>query len=734
MDKPLIAIYQLKNVQNPRIPGYFVLSTAPINVEGDKLASRRQNNLAQQQQNLQQLADLIYQKVITEIHKPADFIELVISIHGFSNSRPKSIKRFAEIHEYVNSDNSRQFVEKANKLIYVGYRWSSESLTDGNFKDLFGKIYTAVTALPSLAKTIFFVGFLGIIFLYLPQLRELFFASRLGIIFSLVILLLMLGFFAIITLFLMRLSGYFRDRYRADNFGVPDLVEFIRQLDKLLMSKAKENYLDEVSLIPKVTKLLMSQVKEYLYAVENLAIADSLLEIISNKVIKDYCLESTVKNTTVESLLLTNNFNLSRSELETIINVANKILIQETNSELADLRDGTREILENKAKRFWRENNRIKLSFIGHSMGGEVVTNVVRILSDIFDLRSVGNLGTGDKLPSADIGKVFRLGRLVLVAPDIPINTIISGRANFLASSLRRFEETYLFSNEADIALRLASTVANYFSFPARTRTSGYRLGNLGIRNSLPYGIVNLEQVSQENNSKFSFNNLFIDSFNIRKSLENFQVKYFSNLGNGGENIAELFTFFDCTNYQDYTLKSSHKTQQILSFKKWFWEPKLVYYLRLIIANGLEKCDPHSGFFAGEFSRQAIYRLAFLGFGSFLDSLSVKPINELINEVNLAEIDTKLKDCEKKCLALQKKGSLAVQTELIYWQKELAKLEAQLTKIKQEKQEFRQAALTELNQISCQKKIQIILGQERYQVDVLGLEWEQVRRKMLTSN
>ncbi|NJR51228.1 MAG: hypothetical protein HC780_18285 [Leptolyngbyaceae cyanobacterium CSU_1_3] len=35
---------------------------------------------------------------------------------------------------------------------------------------------------------------------------------------------------------------------------------------------------------------------------------------------------------------------------------------------------------------------RIRLSFIGHSMGAFVVTNAVRILSDVFDPGSIGSL------------------------------------------------------------------------------------------------------------------------------------------------------------------------------------------------------------------------------------------------------------------------------------------------------------------------------------------------------
>lgn len=45
--------------------------------------------------------------------------------------------------------------------------------------------------------------------------------------------------------------------------------------------------------------------------------------------------------------------------------------------------------------------------------------------------------------------------------------------------------EVHVFTNEADLALRLASTAANFISFPARTGFSGYRLGNLTVSHFL---------------------------------------------------------------------------------------------------------------------------------------------------------------------------------------------------------------------------------------------------------
>ncbi|MCA1990517.1 MAG: hypothetical protein LDL41_00495 [Coleofasciculus sp. S288] len=114
----------------------------------------------------------------------------------------------------------------------------------------------------------------------------------------------------ILALILLRLSTYFRDNYRATNYGVPDLVELIRQLDLAVVQ--------------------MRQSKG-----------------------------------------------------------------RPTNEP------------------------RIKLSFIGHSMGCFVVTNTIRILSDVFDPPSI------NKTPTAEIGNVFCLERLILVAPDIPVETVI---------------------------------------------------------------------------------------------------------------------------------------------------------------------------------------------------------------------------------------------------------------------------------------------------------------------
>ncbi len=147
---------------------------------------------------------------------------------------------------------------------------------------------------------------------------------------------------------------------------------------------------------------------------------------------------------------------------------------------------------------------KVELNLLAHSMGCFVATQTVRTLCDVFDTAALlrwrnpedGTLSRGpfaiadpcDSLNESRtstqpqdlsrIGKIFKLGRLVLASPDIPIWALSSGRSNPLLASMRRFEEVFVFTNDADMVLRLASTLANFFVFPSGTQKGGYRLGN----------------------------------------------------------------------------------------------------------------------------------------------------------------------------------------------------------------------------------------------------------------
>src|SRR4029077_12971079 len=87
------------------------------------------------------------------------------------------------------------------------------------------------------------------------------------------------------------------------------------------------------------------------------------------------------------------------------------------------------------------------------------------------------------------IGNAFVLKRFVLASPDIPAETLLSSRGNFLASMLSHFDEAYLFCNEGDEVLRQISTLANYFMFPTKSQNHGFRLGNVEILSS-NFGLI----------------------------------------------------------------------------------------------------------------------------------------------------------------------------------------------------------------------------------------------------
>ncbi|KYC37693.1 hypothetical protein WA1_04015 [Scytonema hofmannii PCC 7110] len=512
LDAEQYKIYEFKENKSATVPGYLVVSTATLNVE------KADNDI----EHLQKPANPQFFIPIAEqdetstkgvIEKIARYLiesqepEIVINIHGYSSTPSDTEKGCKKIYDYVNEN-----LEQKNKYIFIGYRWPSENPfkkdQSGTFKE---KLGYALNALPIVLAGTLSIG-LGIsivttlIFLFFNRLP-----SSLVHLFTAFLIPSVIATSVIFALILLRISAYFRDVYRASNYGVIDLIELLRQVDFTVHKEAKDK--------------------------------------------------------------------------------------------------------------------RIKLSFIGHSMGCFVVTNVIRILSDIFDVQSI------NKIPSSNIGNVFCLGQLVLVAPDIPVETILPGRANFLRSSLRRCQEAYIFCNEGDLPLRVNSTAANYFSFPAKTRISGYRLGNVTVSHftnqhdkvgrTPTYGIVNLDR--QGNADSYTFERPY-KYLEIRSSnREHRKLEEMRTFSETELQPADLFTYFDCTDYKD------DKSQNIgivsLAIQKpainfWDYVSLTFAYTRKASNNDASNgVDTHTGYFQGQFSQQAIYKLAFLGFQGFLNSL-----------------------------------------------------------------------------------------------------------------
>ncbi|MEM9212940.1 MAG: alpha/beta hydrolase [Cyanobacteria bacterium P01_F01_bin.150] len=533
------------------IPGYFAMSTAPANIEDNPMGMDK--DICCGYEAIAHIAQRIYD--MSEEFDSNENPELVVTIHGYNTSQASVEDWFKNIFTHVNRVDSH--IKNKRNVVFLGYRWSSENI---QLASLSG-IINAILALPVSPRIFLRVGFIFSLVMLSCMLL-----SGNDWVDSIFLLGLVLSIFSstiVITLVILRLVVYFRDVYRATNFGVPDLVELLRKLDNAIIQRTAQDIEQEKPALSK----------------------------------------------------------------------------DQTFQEAVDYWDRQR------AKK-------IKLTFIGHSMGGLVVTNTVRILSDVFDTRSIA------KQPSASIGYVFQLERLILASPDIPILTIVSNRANFLSSSLRRFTETYLFSSEGDIALRIASTAANYFTFPSATRSRGYRLGNVAIRprnfdgqissEQTDYGLVNLNSLTKYyepssvplakaihadpdnilerlfitniNDSKQG-----IDSSNTPLSLATLfkeQGETENKRAVGGEQctIADLFTFFDCTDYEDITDRSPNAQVGVLSRAKRKSSLSFLDYLELIKDYSDGSTDVHGGYFEGHFSKEAVYRLAFLGFDGWIQS------------------------------------------------------------------------------------------------------------------
>jgi hypothetical protein len=580
--------------------GYFVKSTASINVEGALPKKKAQLEeppplgKTEVEPTLQQIAEYIV---------ASDAPEVSISVHGYATSAENAQARFKAIYDYALKSC------QPNTHVYLGYIWPSEpplgsfyqalqalpTVLIGNFTGAFvlgiTTLILSLGILPANLVTLLGLGLVGGVLtfgvLWLGGANTLLPLVPVGIVagvaaltlltsqgwgrslLPLLLTLFVFGFTLIFSLVVLRLITYFRDRYRATNYAGLDIVDLIRELDQAIL-KASEK-------------------------------ADT------------------------QNLLWILNSDTPPSE---------------------------------------PFRYRVKLNFLAHSMGCFVTTNAIRVLSDVFDPCAI------DQNPTSALGKTLSLERLILAAPDIPVETAMSGRANVLQSSLRRCEEAYIFSNEGDLALRLASTAANYFSYPARTRFRGYRLGNLTVQHFQSqsqhknytltpeqYGIVNLTPPPRKTNNPYEYLELRADSEEHQNLVELNQV-VLDSPPLDQDSIVNCFTVLDCTNYRDYELPideaPSPKTpiKPILSGALGRAALDSLNYINLGLDYFIFKnVDTHGGYFNGQFSQRLMYRLLFFGFDQFL--LTYSP-GTTASELTAAKKEELLsafsKDCQSKSI------------------------------------------------------------------------------------
>lgn len=691
------------------VPGFFVRSTAPINVEQDEC---KPDGIMP---TVSDVIESLYQN--SKLNK--SYTGLVIQIHGYNTGIEKVTKGDREVEgrdyiyegwqktwSYLNQQDTAIY-GKPNSFVYLGYRWPSESVPS-SFND-------ADKALPITLKALFWGG---IAIAAIGLLLLLIFTSPIIDAFSAIVMLLgCMMFMLVATLYVLRIIVYFRDSYRANNFGVPDLIEFIRQLDLGLVKRHLNNSLFEA---------VAKEVSDGLNLSSNL-----LLTAIRKtwEIIEPEAALLSDRNDDAFRLLLPK---LKQRELVSVDDAvflkiyASFVRVDKPACTPTDFR---------KAAAYWNdEKPRIRLSFIGHSMGGFVTTQVIRILSDAFDPAAIGDTKSLEKFPPPNVGRVFALGRLILISPDIPLMTIVSSRTNFLRSSLRRFEEAYLFSNEGDLALRLASTTANYFSFPASTYAQGFRLGNVTVNldaskqnaaNQSDYGIINLHELTSTNKPSPLLNYIGVQTLSrntrslgqegqkkreaLRKRSAKVDKESLATAAQDPESIADLFTYLDCTEYRDITYYAKRDNQEVNVLISEGQRSPLNFfdYAKLLKAYIDFSSDPgkgvgvdvHGGYFYGRLSNLLIHRLAFLGFQGLLDSLIFQPPPEL--NVDNRELPAELK------ASLQQAKQLP-------------------------DEQRRKIALEGLSWLCERRKIQVAASPERYYVDVLGFKRGETRAKILT--
>lgn len=120
----------------------------------------------------------------------------------------------------------------------------------------------------------------------------------------------------------------------------------------------------------------------------------------------------------------------------------------------------------------------VELDVVGHSMGGLVLVNAFRVMSDYFvpddvELETIGRDGT------------FRLRLLVLCSPDLPAVMATPDRNNYFLSALRRFQAMHVFCSDRDLILKWLSLLANWTSEP-RQDMAGRKLGNVFLARARP--------------------------------------------------------------------------------------------------------------------------------------------------------------------------------------------------------------------------------------------------------
>jgi hypothetical protein len=513
------AVEKIFLLQNLNSNWWLLESTAPLEV--DQPAVLSQDVTSDPQLELDRLVDALVQRV-----QAGGDPNLTIFSHGYSNNLTSTLDRITK------AKNCTSAHLPSEDLFWIGYRWPSETI-GSVWRSPIGAAHPVLRLVFGLAL-VAFVAFRFSDPAFIKPAMTVFAFLAYGLVAFLI------GFVG------LRASVYYRDTFRAVNFGALDLVEFVRQLDKSLAEK-----------------------------------------------------------------------------LETL-----------------------------------NAPRRINLSFVGHSMGGLVVTTAIRIFSDVFApgaTRAMGKsvtppqqsakpssaaLPTEPRLssenlqsiraaevpaepsgPSNSLGRSLSLLRFVLVSPDVPALALVSGRANFLGPSIRRCSEAYLVSNGGDVVLGLISICANYLVFPAQLYGNSARLGNVQIVSDKP-GFFDRQDVTYQ-------------SLRVGPTTLAALERSCGGTDASSEQIARCFTLVDCTGFRE----TANGPQRLSNLKgtqaPWLGKQLLgtCSYVAATLKLGGRDC--HSGYFDFDTTLLAIFGCAGVGLLGLRDQLVSPPLQELVTTCGL---------------------------------------------------------------------------------------------------
>jgi hypothetical protein len=684
----LLLFRKPKGVPDSWVRSYWVESTAPRNVEGDPPGKdalcepmEKHTEPIESGKAVEEIAQYLKAKQ-AQGHEA----EIVITVHGFNNSRRDAWERHYDSYLYVNYDPA---IRQRKGLVCIGYRWPSEKAVVDPAPGTLQALPPAVLWLLGIAALLMVSSSAALWFppvLNSPVLHAVgnFFSLLLAVV-SLVgaklvwkstrswpwrigsavlvgllaavagvclwwgevnwlrkelwavFYLLGLAFLLLpITAVLLRLAVYFRDVYRATHYAVPDLVELVRVLDEVLASHAGGSSASQ--------RVRLSFIGHSMGAFVVTQLVRILSDVFANSKRRQAQAETQTSSSSSSSSSGAARAAVSPQAAAPTVTPVSPLSVA-ASAEL-ETPPGVSSLDKEAASG--------TSSSLSRSDGPSLRLNNVR----------------KEQLADNHIGTSLCLERLVLISPDIPAEALMTRRANFLAPSLRRFREAYLLSNEGDVVLRLVSTLANSFSFPTSNHCFGYRLGNLEIvppdscapggdkqSTDKKYGIIDLAQdrgakqkgqgaVTNGQIKKFLCQ-LRIGAKTLWELSQNIQSTTQNDVADNGAGVAGAvaqkasplalqFTYIDCTDYYDVPLPlvlhggkvvcrpgfgpgneqpRALLTRSLGKSRLGTWE-----HLRLLLRYFQGKVDVHSGYFAGEYSKQLIYQLACLGYEGMLKS------------------------------------------------------------------------------------------------------------------